>query len=188
MASFTHLRSDYPLVLTLLGPAYSHDLTGSYIARSISPRAILVPVIRLKHPAPVSISTTFRSSFCPSSCARSASEGTWGLIPAPALLREIQLHADKQSMSPADNHRANLCGRIEFDSRESDNFFVGEIVGICGCRSHMLLCDFHRRNSTKGPYDGCAGTRWRACSRIVWASQIKSGGAHHVSKQRSRKF
>ena len=65
MLTFTDLRADYPLILTLLGPAYPCRLTWSYIARYISPHAIAGPPIRHNQAVPVAISTKFLLQLLP---------------------------------------------------------------------------------------------------------------------------
>jgi hypothetical protein len=119
MACLTNLRSDYPLLLTLLALAYPCALTWSYIARRISPRAIPVPLSQHNQPAPVRIFIRFCSNFCLSACALTASESTWRLTPATACPCEFQPHADEQLMPTVEHQCANLLGSSELDFRES---------------------------------------------------------------------
>jgi len=174
MSPFIDLRSDYPLILTLFEPAYPCAPTWSYTARPISARRISVPLTRGNHPAPGRIDIRFQSNYCSPERAPSARESAWALTPAPASVREIQLHADKQLMSPVENHRANLRGSTEFDSRESTAsssaksaaFAVVEVTCCCG---------FHRRNSTKGSYygSGALGGARLFAETLVKSDQIR---------------
>jgi hypothetical protein len=119
MPTFTDLRADYPLILTLSEPAYPCALTWFYIARLTSVRTIPVVLIRRNHPVPVKTYTSFCSNFCSSACAPSASESTWRLTPSHASLREFQPHADEHLVPPIESQCANLRGSTEFDFRES---------------------------------------------------------------------
>jgi hypothetical protein len=132
MACLINLRSDYPLILTLPAPAYRRDLTSSYIDRRTSPRTIPVPLSRHNQRAPVRIFIRFCSHFCPFACAVSASDSTWRITPAPACLREFQLHADEQLMPTVEHQCANLLGNAEFDFRES----AASLSAKSDCRCH----------------------------------------------------
>lgn len=130
MPTFIDLRADYPLILTLLAPAYTCALTWFYIARRISPHAIAIPLIRHNQPVPVKISTNFRSNFSSSACAPSASESPWGLTLARASFREFQLHSAEQLKSAVERKCANFRGSTEFDFPQIGNVFSGQISGI----------------------------------------------------------
>jgi hypothetical protein len=119
MPAFIDLRADYPLILTLLAPAYPRALTWSYIARLASARTIAAPLFRHSQPVPVKTYTSFCSKFCSSACASSACESTWRLTPAHALLREFQPYADEKLMPVVEYQCANPRGSTEFDFRES---------------------------------------------------------------------
>jgi hypothetical protein len=119
MACLINLRSDYPLLLTLSAPAYRCDPTSSYIDRRTSPRTIPVPLSRHNQWAPVRIFIRLCSNFCLLACAVSAYASTWRITPAPACLREFQLHADEQLVPTVEHQCANLRGSAEFDFRES---------------------------------------------------------------------
>lgn len=168
MPTFADLRADYPLILTLFEPAHRYAVTWSYIARHISPHAIAVPVIRHNQPVPVKISTNFCSNSCASACASSAIESTRGLTPARASFREFQLHSAEQLKSRIERQRANLRGRTEFDFPRLGSFFVGQISGMCSCRSHVRLRGFHMRDSTAKALFASVVTFERAGSRPGW--------------------
>jgi hypothetical protein len=142
MACLTNLGSDYPLLLTLLAPAYPCALTWSYIAGRTSPRAIPIALSRHNQPAPARIFIRFCSNFCPSACALSASESTWRLTPAPACLREFQPHADEQLMPAVEHQCATLLGRAELRFSRVGSFFVGQIGGLRGWRGHSRCAAF----------------------------------------------
>ena len=134
MPPFNHLRSDYPLNLTLLERPYAGALKQSYRAGLTSARGIPVPLIgstwwfpsRLlvdrafdaqhysgtngRHCRSVEprICTGSRTNFCSSACAPSASESTCGLTQVRASVREFQLHINEQRTPPVE-HRAHIC-------------------------------------------------------------------------------
>ena len=122
MPPFSHLRSDYPLNLTLLERAYARALKQSYRAGLTSARAIPVSLIgsnwwflsrplvdrafdaqhysgtigRHFHSVEPRICTGSRTNFCSSACAPSASESTCGLTHVRALVRAFRLNIDEQ--------------------------------------------------------------------------------------------
>jgi len=122
MPPFSHLRSDYPLNLTLLERPYARALKQSYRAGLTSARGIPVPLIgskwwfvarllvdgafdaqhysgtngRHRHSVEPRICTGSRTNFCSSACAPSASESTCGLTNVRALVREFRLNIDEQ--------------------------------------------------------------------------------------------
>jgi hypothetical protein len=165
---FIALRSDYPLVLTLLGHLYACALTWSYIAELPSVRTIPIPLLRHNHLVPVSIYTGSCANSCSSACAPSASESTWGLTPARASVREFQLHIDERRTPPVEHGRAHLPGNTELDSRELAASLLSPKSAACVVvEAHMLstsgrhlpittvLCPaFQMRNSTEGVHFG----------------------------------
>jgi hypothetical protein len=122
MPPFSHLRSDYPLDLTLLERPYACALKQSYRAGLPSARAIPVSLIgsnwwllsrpfvdrafdaqhysgaigRHFHSVEPRICARSRTDFCSSACAPSTIESTCGLTHACALVREFRLNIDKQ--------------------------------------------------------------------------------------------
>ena len=122
MPPFSHLRSDYPLTLTLLEPPYACALKQSYRVGLPSARAIPVSLIGSKwwflsrplvdrafdaqhysgtigrhcHSVEPRICTGSRTNFCSSACAPSASESTCGLTHVRALVRAFRLNIDEQ--------------------------------------------------------------------------------------------
>jgi len=122
MPPFSHLRSDYPLNLTLLERPYACALKQSYRAGRPSARAVPVSLIgsnwwflsrplvdrafaaqhysgtigRHFHSVEPRICTGSRTNFCSSACAPSTSESTCGLTQVRALVREFRLNIDAQ--------------------------------------------------------------------------------------------
>ncbi len=122
MPPFSHLRSDYPLNLTLFEGPYACALKQSYRAELPSARAIpgaligstlwflsQVLVDRVfdaqhysgadgPHCHSVDIRTCTRphSNFCSSACVPSASESTCALTHVRALVREFRLNIDER--------------------------------------------------------------------------------------------
>ncbi len=122
MPPFSHLRSDYPLNLTLLERPYACGLKQPYRAGLPSARAIPVSLIgsnswflsrplvdrafdaqhysgtngRHCHSVEPRICTRSRTNFCSSACAPSASESTCGLTHVRASVREFRLNIDEQ--------------------------------------------------------------------------------------------
>jgi hypothetical protein len=165
MPPFSHLRSDYPLHLTLLERAYARALKQSYRAGLTSARWVPVPLIgselwflarllvdrafdvqhysftngRHCHSVEPRICTGFRTSFCSSACAPSASESTCGLTQVRASVREVQLHIDEQRTAPVEHRRAHLCGYAELDSCELAAFLLSPTAAACVVVAvHML--------------------------------------------------
>jgi hypothetical protein len=122
MPPFSHLRSDYPLNLTLLERPYAGALKQSYRAGLSSARGIAVPLIgsnwwflsrllvdrafdaqhysgtngRHCHSVEPRIYTGSRTNFCSSACALSTNKSTCGLTHVRALVREFRLNIDEQ--------------------------------------------------------------------------------------------
>jgi len=122
MPPFSHLRSDYPLNLTLFERPYPCALKQSYRAGLPSARAIPVSLIgsnwwflsrplvdrafdaqhysgtigRHFHSVEPRICTRSRTNFCSSACTPSTSESTCGLTHVRALVREFRLNIDEQ--------------------------------------------------------------------------------------------
>jgi len=95
MPPFSHLRSDYPLNLTLVEHVNVCPLTWFYVA-GLTPRTILISPLR--HHDPILISFYPRSCANPNSSvfAALASKSTCGLTPAHASVGVYQLHIDEQ--------------------------------------------------------------------------------------------
>jgi hypothetical protein len=94
MLRFSHLRSDYPLNLTLLEHVNVYPLTWFYVA-GLPPRTILISPLR--HHDPVLISFYSKSCANPNASvfAALANRSTCGLTPAHASVRVYQLHIDE---------------------------------------------------------------------------------------------
>lgn len=144
MPPFSHLRSDYPLNVTLLERPYACALKQSYRAGLPSARAISVSLIgstwwfvsRLlvdsafdaqhysgtngRHRQSVGnrLSVVSRTNLCPPASAASASESTCGLTQVRASVREFQFRIDEQRTPLVEHRRPHLRSNTELDSRE----------------------------------------------------------------------
>jgi len=160
MPLFSDLRSDYPLLLTLLERPYAGALNQSYRAELTSARGIAVPHVgstwwflsrllvdrafdaqhfsgtngRHCHSVEPRICTGSRTNFCSSVWAPSASESTWGLTQVRASVREFQLHIDEQRTPPVEHRRAHLRGNAELVSRELTARSLSPKSAACDCR------------------------------------------------------
>jgi hypothetical protein len=166
MTRFTDLRSDYPVILTVLDPRYPCPQTWSDVARLSSARTIAVPLFRHNHPVQIRIYTRLCSTFYSSVYAPSASESPWGLTPATGSFREFQLYAREQMMSPVEHHCTNLHGSTEFDFPRVGSFFVRQISEICGSsKSHAVArlsqTEFDGRIVLSPPPELCGNARSR---------------------------
>jgi hypothetical protein len=162
---FSHLRSDYPLNLTLLEHVRVCALTWFYIAGLTSPRTILISPIRHNDPVPV----RFYSRSCANSrsfaCVPLAGKSTFGLTPARASVREFRLHIDEQLTPPVEHRCANPRGNTQ--------------LNILGLRASLLFCKsmpcvvvgfrFQVRNGTEGVHFGSV-----APCRVVRGHRSKS--------------
>jgi len=181
MPRFSHLRSDYPLNLTLFKDPYACTLTWCYMAGFTSARTIPLPLIRHNHPVPVSFYTWSCANFRSSACAPSASGSTWGFTPARALAREFRPHIDEQLTPPVKHQRANLRSNAALDSRELAAFLSPKSAECAVVEIRMLMPGFHKRDSTEGAYFGSVVTLWRAYSRID--GQVRSTQEEHMMSQ-----
>ena len=101
MPPLTHLRSDYPLNLTLLEHLHTSALTWFNIAGLTSPRTIPASLIRHNHLVPISIYCRSCANSCSFACAPMAGKSTSGLTRARASVRELRLHIDEQLKAPS---------------------------------------------------------------------------------------
>jgi hypothetical protein len=115
MPPLTHLRSDYPLNLTLLEHLYTCALTWSNIVGLTSPRTIPTSLIRHNHPVPISIYPRSCANSCSFACAPLAGKSTCGLTRARASERELRLHIDEQSTTPVEHRCANPHGNTQLN-------------------------------------------------------------------------
>ena len=144
MPPFSHLRSDYPLNLTLLERPYAGALTQFYTAGLTSARGIPVSLIgsnwwflsrplvnrafdarhysgtigRHFHSVEPRICTGSRTNFCSSACAPSTSESSCGLTHVRALVRAFRLNIDEQLAHLVEHWCARPRGNTELDFRE----------------------------------------------------------------------
>ena len=112
MPPFSHLRSDYPLNLTLVERLHACPLTWFYIA-GVTPRTILISPLR--HHDPV------RISFYPRSCANPhssvfaalANNSTCGLTPACASLQRFPASYRRAF---DDSNRTSICKSTQLNT------------------------------------------------------------------------
>ena len=88
MPPFSHLRSDYPLNLTLLEHVHVCPLTWFYIA-GLTPRTILTSPLRHNSPLPISFYQRYCTNSCSFACAPLARKSPFGLTPARASLQRV---------------------------------------------------------------------------------------------------
>jgi len=165
MPPFSHLRSDYPLNLTLLERPYACALKQSYRAGLPSARAIPVSLIgsnwwflsrplvdrafdaqhysgtigRQFHSVEPRICTGSRTNFCSSACAPSTSESTCGLTHVRGLVREFRLNIDEQLAHLVEHWCASPRGNTELDFRELAASFLSPKSAACVVVAvHML--------------------------------------------------
>jgi len=132
MPPFSHLRSDYPLNLTLVEHVNVCPLTWFYVA-GLTPRTILISPLR--HHDPVLI------SFYPRSCANRNSsvfaaltnKSTCGLTPAHASVRVYQLHIDEQLTTSS-----NVDVHIRVAALNSKSY--GRWLGCCCTPLPCVVC------------------------------------------------
>jgi len=173
MPRFSHLRSDYPLNLTLVEHVNVCPLTWFYVA-GLTPRTILIS--RLRHHDPVLI------SFYPRSCANRNSsvfaaltnKSTCGLTPAHASVRVYQLDIDEQLTTSS-----NVDVHIRVAALNSKSY--GRWLGCCCTPLPCVVCwvPFSNGNGQKECTRLC-----RPVLRCPWTSeQVKSDKEEHMMSQ-----
>jgi hypothetical protein len=157
MPEFSHLRSDYPLNLTLGEHARACPSTWFYIA-GLTPRTILTSPLR--HHDPVLISFYPRSCANPNSSVFAAltNKSTCGLTPAHASVRVSQLHIDEQLTTSS-----NVDVHIRAWQHSTQNLMVaGFVVVAHRCRVSFVGFRFRMvtdRSSAVGCVALCRAVR-----------------------------
>ena len=211
MPPFSHLRSDYPLHLTLLERPYAGALKQSCQAGLTSARGIPVPLIgstwwflsrllvdrtfdaqhypgtngRHCHSVEPRICKGSRPNFCSSACAPSASESTCGLTQVRASVREFQLHIDEQRTPRVEHRRAHLRGYTELDSRELAASLLSPKSAACVIVAVHMLSTSGRHSpitTVLCPRFKC-GTRRKECTSGLSLSGVPVGGQQGKSDQ-----
>jgi hypothetical protein len=105
MPPFSHLRSDYPLNLTLLEHAHACPLTWFYIAGR-TPRTILTSPLRHNGPFPISFYQKYCTNSCSFACVPLARKSPFGLRPARASLQRVPVSYRRAF---DDSNRTSMC-------------------------------------------------------------------------------
>src|SRR5208282_5050002 len=116
MPPFSHLRSDYPLNLTLLEHAHACPSTWFYIA-GLTPRRILTSPLRHNSPLPISFYQRYCTNSCSFACAPLARKSPFGLTPARASLQRVRLPIDEHLTTPIEHRYANPLNSISLRCR-----------------------------------------------------------------------
>jgi hypothetical protein len=126
MPPFSHLRSNYPLNLTLLERQYMCALTRFYIAGLTSPRTIPISLLRHNHPIAISIYPRSCSNACSSACAPLASKSTCRVC-------RFRLHIDEQLMTPVEPMCKSARQHSTQYLRVAGFVVVPSFTGMCRC-------------------------------------------------------
>ena len=105
MLRFSHLRSDYPLNLTLLEPAHACPSTWFFVA-GLTPRTILTSPLRHNSPLPISFYQRYCTNSCSFACAPLARKSPFGVTPARASLQRVPASYRRAF---DDSHRTSIC-------------------------------------------------------------------------------
>jgi hypothetical protein len=116
MRTFSNLRSDYPLNLTLLEHAHACPSTWFHIA-GLSPRTILTSPLRHNCPLPISFYQRYSTNSCSFACVPLARKSPFGLTPAGESLQRVPLHIDELSTTPIEHRYANPLNSIPLRCR-----------------------------------------------------------------------
>jgi len=185
MPPFSHLRSDYPLNLTLLERPYARALKQSYRAGLTSARGIAVALNgsnwwflarllvdraldgqrysgtngRRCDSVEPRICTRSRTNFCSSACAPSASESTRGLTHVRALVRAARLNMDGQLAHLVEHWCASPRGNTELGSGELAASSLSPKSAACVVVAvHMLV---HIGTSLANDHSSCPAFQMR---------------------------
>ena len=182
MPRFSHLRSDYPLYLSLLERSYAGALKQSYRAGLPSARAITVPL-------------RGSNCWCPS---RFLVDRAFG---AHHYSGSNCLNIDEQLVHLVEHWRARPGGNygthsyaltLSLFSPNSALYAVAAVCLLSTSGRHSPITTVSPSGFSNAGLDARSAVRvrhfWSACSVDSRVSPINLGGAHDVSKQRSRKF
>ena len=182
MPRFSHLRSDYPLYLSLLERPYAGALKLSYRGGLPSARAITVPLIG-------------SNCWCPSRFLVDR------VFDAHHYSGGKCLNIDEQLVHLVEHWRARPGGNngthsyaltLSLFSPNSALYAVAAVYLLSTSGRPSPITTVSPSGFSNAGLDARNAVRvrhfWSACSVDSRASPIKLGGAHDVSKQRSRKF
>src|SRR5271165_4055097 len=112
MPRVSHLRSDYPLNLTLLEHAHAYPSTWFYVA-GLTPRTILTSPLRHRGPLPISFYQRYCINSCSFACATLARKSPFGLTPARASLQRAPASYRRAF---DDSHRTSICKSTQLNT------------------------------------------------------------------------
>ena len=104
MPPFSHLRSDYPLNLTLLEHAPARPSTWFYIA-GLTPRTILTSPLRHNSPLSISLCQRYCANSCSFACVPLALKSPFRLTPARASQQRVPA---SHRRAFGDSHRTQI--------------------------------------------------------------------------------
>jgi hypothetical protein len=106
MPRFSHLRSDYPLNLTLLEHVHACPSTWFYIAGLPSPHTILISPLLHNGPLPISFYQRYCANSCSFACVPLVRKSPFGLTPARASLQRVPASYRRAFDG---SHRTSIC-------------------------------------------------------------------------------
>src|SRR5271168_2625652 len=112
MPRVSHLRSDYPLTLTLLEHAHACPSTCFYIA-GLTPRTVLTSPLRLNSRLPISFYQRYCTNSWSFACAPFACKSQFGLTPARASLQRVPASYRREF---DDSHRTPKCKSTQLNT------------------------------------------------------------------------
>ena len=180
MPRVSHLRSDYPLNLTLLEHVNACPLTWFYAA-GLPPRTILISPLR--HHDLVLIS--FYQRYCINSCSFAwvsfAHKSPFELTAARASLHRVPASCRRAIDYFVEHRCAHPRGSTQLKILWSLASLLLHIADVCRLLGSVFNWVTDRRSALG--VSPCV-----ALSVDIGASQVRQGGTHDVSKQRSSEF
>lgn len=134
MPPFSHLRSDYPLNLTLLEHVPACPLTWFYLA-GLTPRTILTSPLRHNIPLPICSYQRYCTNSCSFACAALARKSPFGLTPVRASLQRVPASSRRAF---DDSNRTSICKSIQLNipALQASSLFRKSVAcAVVGSRS-----------------------------------------------------
>ena len=182
MPRFSHLRSDYPLYLSLLERPYAGALKLSHRAGLPAARAITVPLIGSNCwcPSRFLVDRAFDAHHC---------SGINGLNIDEQV---VHLVAHWRARPRVNNGTHSYALTLSLFSPNSALYAVAAVYLLSTSGRPSPITTVSPSGFSNAGLDARSAPRvrhfWSACSVDSRVSPINLGGAHDVSKQRSRKF
>ena len=148
MRRFSHLRSDYPLNLTLLEHAHACPLTWFYVAGLI-PRTILTSPLRHRGPLPISFYQRYSTNSCSFACGPLARKSPFGLTPARASLQRVPASYRRAF---DDSHRTSICKstQLNIPALQASSLFRKSLpCAVVGFRFKQAALSFTKQRGTE---------------------------------------